>query len=110
MSTDVHAEFARLYMELYERTWFHSNMGLVREDPAYAGIVALGHDIVPTLRELLADESTQSWVLFLLLRNLFGAEGPVIPTEHKGRIREVSQDGLDWFEQRDRSGPETTRA
>ncbi len=63
--------------------------------PAYQQIIGMGKDALPLLlRELEREPDHWFWALWAITQ-----ENPVLP-EHRGRVRLMAQDWLDWARRR----------
>lgn len=75
-----------------------AHLSSVREmvlHPAYQQIIGMGDDAIPfLLRELERRPDHWFWALWAITQ-----ANPVVP-EHRGRVREMAQDWLEWARQR----------
>jgi hypothetical protein len=89
---DVEQRFQTLAARWIEITRFRSNTRVLRSDPAYQELIALGKAIVPLIMAELEREPRACW--FTVLTGLT-AENPV-PASASGRIDEMAKAWLDW--------------
>jgi hypothetical protein len=75
-----------------------AHLSSVREmvlHPAYQQIIGMGRDAIPfLLRELERQPDHWFWALWAIT-----GENPV-PPEHRGRVRDMARDWLEWARQR----------
>jgi hypothetical protein len=75
-----------------------AHLSSVREmvlHPAYQQIIGMGRDALPfLLRELERQPDHWFWALWAITQ-----ENPV-PSEHRGRVRDMARDWLEWARQR----------
>lgn len=98
-STSWSAVLAQRFESLAE-AWLRecAHLSSVREmvlHPAYQQIIGMGRDALPfLLRELERQPDHWFWALWAITQ-----ENPV-PPEHRGRVRDMARDWLEWGRQR----------
>jgi hypothetical protein len=87
-----------LYDKWYDETKYDSSMTKF-ENSYFDGIVSLGYGAVPGIIEMLKEKPS----LLVAALNKITGKNPVKPS-HRGKIKEMSDDWINWWEGKNHAG------
>jgi hypothetical protein len=95
ISNSTEIEFNNLFNKWQEETKFQSSSEMF-QNPCYQNIIKLGENVIPYIIKALKKTPAH---LFVALHRITGTN-PIKP-ENRGRINEMANDWIDWWESKD---------